>query len=92
VTEVEKNILREGGARVSKLVAVAIYDILNILLGNHHDKWGVDNVDYATTNQSIMIQLITVITDPHTLYIPPSSYREVANLYLVKDLISLDQS
>ncbi|KZM40417.1 hypothetical protein OA92_07285 [Marinomonas sp. SBI22] len=72
LTEVEKSILRERSLDMTKLVSTAINDILTNLVGNSHEKWGVDEpVDYVTTQQSVMVRLITVIPPPPVTITPP---------------------
>jgi precorrin-6B methylase 1 len=68
----EKRILRLRNQEMTTLVSTAIHDILEKLVGNKHSVWGEDEaVDYVTTQQSVMIRLITVLPPPPVTITPP---------------------
>lgn len=73
LTENEKRILRLKNEEMSFLVANAINDILDTLVGTKHESWGESEpVDYVTTQQSVMIRPIIVIPPPPVTITFPS--------------------
>ena len=72
LTEDEKRILHLRNQEMTTLVSQAIHDILEKLVGDKHKTWGEkDPVDYITTQQAVMVRLITVLPPPPVTVTPP---------------------